>query len=55
MGWLRQNWSHSTVVATYIAFGLLLIAFTADKIYMDERALIMPRIFKMRRVWTTDA
>ncbi|KAL8991442.1 MAG: hypothetical protein Q9177_000154 [Variospora cf. flavescens] len=50
-----KPWSDSTVIGTLIGFGLLLIAFIANEIWMDERALLIPRIFKMRRVWTTNA
>ena len=50
-----KAWSHRDVVGTLIGFGLLLIAFIANEIYMDERALLIPRIFRMRRVWTTNA
>lgn len=54
-GGSTKSWSDSTVIGTLIGFGLLLIAFIANEIYMDERALLMPRIFTMRRVWTTNA
>ncbi|KAI4288898.1 MAG: hypothetical protein L6R35_001843 [Caloplaca aegaea] len=54
-GGSTKPWSDSTVIGTLIGFGLLLIAFIANEIWMDERALVIPRIFKMRRVWTTNA
>ena len=54
-GGSTKPWSDSTVVGTLVGFGLLLIAFIVNEIWMDERALLMPRIFKMRRVWTTNA
>ncbi|KAL8905377.1 MAG: hypothetical protein Q9171_006688 [Xanthocarpia ochracea] len=54
-GGSTKPWSDSTVIGTLIGFGLLLIAFIANEIWMDERALLIPRIFKMRRVWTTNA
>ena len=54
-GGSTKAWSNSTVIGTLLGFGLLLIAFIANEIWMDERALLMPRIFKMRRIWTANA
>ena len=54
-GGSSKQWSDSSVIGTLIGFVLILIAFIANEIWMDERALLQPRIMKMRRVWTTNA
>lgn len=54
-GGSTKAWSNSTVIGTLVGFGLLLIAFIFNELWMGDRALLQPRILKIRRVWTTNA
>ena len=54
-GGSTKPWSDSTVIGTLVGFALLLIVFLANELWMGDRALLQPRLLKMRRVWTTNA
>ena len=54
-GGSTKPWSDSTVIGTLVGFVLLLIVFVANELWMGDRALLQPRLLKMRRVWTTNA
>ncbi|KAH9239381.1 hypothetical protein K456DRAFT_1937512 [Colletotrichum gloeosporioides 23] len=49
-GGLEKSWSNSTVIGTLIGFGLLSIACGVNEIWMGERASIVPRLLKIRRI-----
>ncbi|CAD6585426.1 MAG: hypothetical protein ASARMPREDX12_001997 [Alectoria sarmentosa] len=54
-GGSTKAWSNSSVIVTMVCFVLLLIAFVANELWIGDRALLQPRILKIRRVWTTNA
>lgn len=54
-GGSTKPWSDSTVIGTLVGFALLLIVFLANELWMGDRALLQPRLLKMRRIWTTNA
>ena len=54
-GGSTKPWSDSTVIGTLVGFVLLFIVFVANELWMGDRALLQPRLLKMRRVWTTNA
>ncbi|KAI1950798.1 hypothetical protein LOZ12_001654 [Ophidiomyces ophidiicola] len=47
-GGATKTWSDRNVVGTLVAFGLLIILFVLNEWWMDERALLQPRLFKNR-------
>lgn len=52
-GGVSKPWNHRDVIGTLVGFVFLTIAFIINEWYMNERALLMPRLLKKRRVWTT--
>ncbi|KAI1105366.1 DNA repair protein RAD50 [Jackrogersella minutella] len=44
-------WSDSRVIGTLVGFVLISVAFVINEFWMGERALLEPRIMKIRRVW----
>ena len=54
-GGSTKAWSDSTVVGTLVGFILLLIVFIANEMWMGDRALLQPRLLRIRRIWTTNA
>ena len=54
-GGSTKLWSDSTVIGTLVGFVLLFIVFVANELWMGDRALLQPRLLKMRRIWTTNA
>lgn len=52
-GGATKPWSHRDVIGTLVGFVVLTISFIINEWYMNERALLMPRLLKKRRVWTT--
>jgi hypothetical protein len=50
-----KAWSDSTVIGTIVGFVLISILFVANELYMGDRAMLEPRIMKMRRVWANCA
>ena len=54
-GGTTKSWSDSTVIGCLVGFLLLFIVFVANEIWMGDRALLQPRLLKMRRIWTTSA
>ena len=54
-GGTTKPWSDRTVIGSLVGFLLLLIVFVANEIWMGDRALLQPRLLKMRRIWTTNA
>ncbi|KAH8668967.1 MFS gliotoxin efflux transporter glia [Xylariales sp. PMI_506] len=45
-------WASSKVIGLLIGFGLLTAALIAWSIYMDEYAMLIPRLFKKRGLWS---
>ena len=54
-GGSTKLWSDSSVIGTLVGFALLLLAFIVNELWMGDRALLQPRLLKIRRVWTTNA
>ena len=54
-GGSTKPWSDSTVIGTLVGFVLFFILFVANELWMGDRALLQPRLLKMRRIWTTNA
>ena len=54
-GGSTKPWSDSTVIGTLVGFVLLFIVFVANELWMGDRALLQPRLLKIRRIWTTNA
>ncbi|CAI6331424.1 unnamed protein product [Periconia digitata] len=50
-GGLEYSWKSSVVIGLFVGFGLLLILFICWQIYMQDKALIPPKLFKNRNVW----
>lgn len=49
-GGLQKSWSDSSVIGTLIGFILIFIAFGANEWWLGERASVVPRLFKRRRI-----
>lgn len=49
-GGMKKPWSNSTVIGTLIGFILLTGIFIANEIWMGERASVVPRLFRRRRI-----
>ncbi|KAF1973473.1 putative MFS transporter [Bimuria novae-zelandiae CBS 107.79] len=47
-GGVSKRWSDGSVVGCLVAFGLLVILFAVNEWRMNERALLVPRLMKMR-------
>lgn len=52
-GGVSKAWNHRDVVGSLVGFFVLTILFAVNEWYMNERALLMPRLLKKRRIWTT--
>ncbi|KAJ6445338.1 MFS multidrug transporter [Purpureocillium lavendulum] len=50
-----KPWSDSTVIGTIVGFILISALFVANELYMGDRAILEPRLMKMRRVWANCA
>jgi len=49
-GGVTKSWSSGSVIGTLVAFTVILCLFIAIEIYLDERALIVPRLVKQKNV-----
>ncbi|KAK3705263.1 hypothetical protein LTR37_013424 [Vermiconidia calcicola] len=49
-GGTTKPWSHPDVIGTLIGFVLILIVFVANEWWMDERALLVPRLIKQKTI-----
>lgn len=49
-GRLTRVWDSSTIIGLWVGFGLLLIAFGFAQWWLDDRAMIPPRILRSRYV-----
>ncbi|KAL4899641.1 hypothetical protein BDW74DRAFT_188945 [Aspergillus multicolor] len=54
-GGLQKAWSNSTIIGTLLGFILLFIAFGVNEWYFGERASIVPRLLKNRRIIASSA
>ncbi|KAK4086355.1 MFS multidrug transporter [Purpureocillium lilacinum] len=50
-----KPWSDSTVIGTIVGFVLISALFVGNEILMGDRAILEPRLMKMRRVWANCA
>ena len=48
-GGTKYAWSSGRIIALFVVFGIFIIAFVADQIYMKENATVPPRIIGMAR------
>lgn len=51
-GGVTNGWGSSPVIGTLVGFGILTAVFIANELWMQERALLIPRILKKRTVFT---
>lgn len=49
-GGLEKAWNDSTVIGTFVGFGILATLFILNEWWLGERASVVPRIMKHRRV-----
>jgi hypothetical protein len=49
-GGVEKAWNDSTVIGTFVGFGILAILFILNEWWLGERASVVPRIMKHRRV-----
>jgi MFS family permease len=49
-GGVEKSWSNSDVIGTFVGFGVLAILFVINEWWLGERASVVPRIMKNRRV-----
>lgn len=49
-GGATKTWSDGSVIGALVAFGVLVILFVINEWWMDERALLQPRLFKNRNI-----
>lgn len=47
-GGTTKPWSSSDVIGTLVGFVVILVVFIANEIWMDERALLVPRLMKQK-------
>lgn len=52
-GGSKYAWSNGRIIALFIVFGILIIAFVGIQIWKGEAATVPPRIMKMRNIWTS--
>lgn len=50
-GGTKYPWSDGRIIALFVLFGVLIIAFVAIQIWKGELATVPPRIFKNRNIW----
>ena len=50
LGGARYGWSNGRTIGCFVAAGVLFAAFTAEQWWMGERALVPPRIIRLRIV-----
>lgn len=50
LGGSRYGWSDGRTVGCFVVAGVLMLVFLAEQCWMDEKALMPPRIMKMRIV-----
>lgn len=50
-GGTKYPWNNGRVIALFVLFAVLIIAFVAVQIWKGENATVPPRIFKNRNVW----
>lgn len=49
---IMYPWHSSQVIGLLVGFGALIIALIAWSIYIDEYAMLIPRLFKKRALWS---
>lgn len=49
-GGVTKAWSHRDVIGTLVGFGVLLVVFIALEIWLDERALLVPRLLRKKTI-----
>ncbi|KAJ5994691.1 major facilitator superfamily transporter, partial [Penicillium waksmanii] len=49
-GGLTRAWDSSTIIGLWVGFGLLLVAFAFAQWWLDDRAMVPPRILRSRYV-----
>lgn len=54
-GGMQKNWSNSTLIGTLIGFILIFIAFGFNEWWLGERASIVPRLLRNRRIFANCA
>ncbi|KAL1964839.1 hypothetical protein VTN77DRAFT_6341 [Rasamsonia byssochlamydoides] len=50
-GGTTYAWNNGRIIALFVLFGVLIIAFVGVQIWKQERATVPPRVFKNRNVW----
>ncbi|KAJ7746353.1 major facilitator superfamily transporter [Mycena metata] len=52
-GGSKYPWNSGRIIALFVLFGVLIIAFVAIQIWQQENATVPPRIFKQRSIWAS--
>lgn len=47
----EEPWSDSKVIGNLVGFGVISLVLVAWEIYLDEYAMLVPRLFKKRAIW----
>ena len=50
-GGVKYAWSNGRIIALFVVFGLLALAFIASQIWRQDKATIPPHIFLQRSIW----
>jgi len=51
-GGSKYPWSSGRIIALFVVFGILIIAFIGIQLWQQEKATVPPRIIKQRHVWS---
>ena len=51
-GGTKYEWQNGRIIALFVVFGVLIIAFVAIQFWRQESATVPPRILKQRSMWS---
>ncbi|KAF7327413.1 DHA14-like major facilitator [Mycena kentingensis (nom. inval.)] len=51
-GGTKYDWNSARIIALFVVFGVLIIAFVGIQIWKQENATVPPRIFTQRSIWS---
>ncbi|KYK54409.1 major facilitator superfamily transporter [Drechmeria coniospora] len=52
LGGTQYGWADGKTIGCFVVFAVLLVAFVTEQWWMDEKALVPPRVFRMRVVFS---
>ncbi|KAF7330046.1 DHA14-like major facilitator [Mycena kentingensis (nom. inval.)] len=50
-GGTKYPWSDGRIIALFVVFGVLILAFGIIQIWKQDNATVVPRVFKVRSIW----